>query len=219
MSNPPEPHNEAGQPQEDPNAGRPPLPPPPPVHQPTVQEPVPAAQHPAPSAMYHPGPAQYPASGPGEPYALPGEQPPAKSRKKLWIILGIVGAVIALLVVAGIVLFSFLGNATSKVGGLADDFTNKVIAGESAEAYDEFLDPALKEQLSKEEFVAGVASLNLNDSCTAAYSELSSNVSNGTTTANVSGQITCQDQNVDLAYGFTGTDELLMVELKLRPAA
>ena len=69
-------------------------------------------------------------------------------------------------------MFNLVSGATNKARGLADDFTQLVIAGDTATAYDNFLDPALQEKLSKEDFAAGVQSLELNDTCKPTYNEL-----------------------------------------------
>ncbi len=180
-------------------------------------------QYPPPGQYAQPG--QYPgqSDAPGQyagpsPFGLPG-QPPAKDRKKLWIILGIVGGVVLLAIVGIIVLFNVLGGPTNQARGLADGFTQLVIAGDSSKAYDDYLDPALQEQLSKEDFIAGVESLEMDETCKPAYNDLLVTSENGVNAADIAGVITCDGQQVDLAYRFEGTDELKMTNIKLRPKA
>ena len=153
------------------------------------------------------------------PFGLPGQQPPAKGRRKLWIILGSIGGVLLLVILGIIILVNVLGSATNQARGLADDFTKLVIAGENAKAYDDYLDPALYEQLSKEAFITGVESLEMDDSCTPSYNDLKVSTENGVKAADVAGVITCDGKEVDLAYRFEGTDELKMTNIKLRPKA
>ena len=104
---------------------------------------------------------------PPAPFGLPG-QPPARSRKGLWIVVGIVGGVLLLVVVGVLLILNLVGGATRKASDLADGFTRLVIAGETDKAYNDFMDPALKEQLTKEDFASGVESLKLVPSCTTA---------------------------------------------------
>lgn len=158
---------------------------------------------------------QYAAPGP---FGLHG-QPPAKSRKGLWIILGIVGGVLLLVIVGVIVLLNLVGGPTSQARGLADDFTKLVISGNTDKAYDDFLDPKLKEQLSKTDFAAGVKSLEMDESCKPAYDDLKVSSENGINAADVAGLITCDGKEVELAYRFAGTDELKMINIKLKPKA
>ncbi|MDR7160287.1 hypothetical protein [Arthrobacter sp. BE255] len=187
----------------------------------------PGASHPSggPYAQggQHPQSGQYPGQdgAPGQypdpsPFGLPG-QPPAKDRKKLWTILGIAGGVVLLAVVGIIVLFNVFGGATNQARGLADGFTKLVIAGESSKAYDDYLDPALQEQLPKEDFIAGVKSLEMNDTCKPAYNDVKVASDNGINSADIAGVITCDGQQIDLAYRFEGTDKLKMTNIKLRP--
>lgn len=170
----------------------------------------------APYQGQYTAPGQYPAPGP---FGLPGQQPPARSRRKLWIILGAVGAVLLLVIVAAVVIFNMVGGAASKAKGLAENFTNLVIAGESSQAYDDYLDPELQKQLSKEDFIAGVESLEMDGTCKPAYDELKVSSENGTNAADVAGLITCDGKEVELAYRFEGKDELKMINIKLKPKA
>ncbi|TQJ70055.1 hypothetical protein FBY31_4235 [Arthrobacter sp. SLBN-100] len=167
------------------------------------------------------GPHQAPATGHQEanPFGLPGQQPPAKGRRKLWIILGSIGGVLLLVILGIIILVNVAGSATTQARGLADGFTKLVIAGENAKAYDDYLDPALQQHLSKEAFITGVESLEMNDSCKPSYNDFTVSTENGVKAADVAGVITCDGKEVDLAYRFEGTDELKMTNIKLRPKA
>jgi len=170
------------------------------------------------------GPAGYPQQLPPmpehpAPFGLPGEPPRERSRRKLWIVLGSIGAVLLLVIIGVVILVNVVGSATNQARGLADDFTRKVIAGDSASAYDQYLDPALQQQLSKEAFISGVQSLEMDSSCTPAYNDLKVTTDNGVKSAEVVGQISCTGKKVDLAYKFEGRDQLRMVNIKLRPAA
>lgn len=165
-------------------------------------------------------PGQYDAPGGYQdaPFGLPG-QPPARNRKKLWTVLGIAGGVILLAIIGIVVLFNFLGGATNQARGLADGFTKLVIAGDSSQAYDDYLDPALQDQLPKEDFIEGVKSLNMDDTCKPAYNDVKVTSENGINAADIAGVISCDGQQVDLAYRFEGTDDLKMTNIKLRPKA
>lgn len=153
------------------------------------------------------------------PFGLPGEPPRQRSRRKLWIILGSIGGVLLLVILGVVILVNVVGSATNQARGLADDFTKRVIAGDSSGAYDQYLDPALQKQLSKEAFISGVKSLEMDSSCQPAYNNLKVSTENGRKSAEVAGQISCTDKKVDLAYRFEGTDQLRMTNIKLRPAA
>jgi hypothetical protein len=129
-----------------------------------------------------------------------------------------VGGVLLLVVVGVVILVNVVGGATNQARGLADNFTKLVIAGEGSKAYDDYLDPALKEQLSKEDFIAGVQSLQMDDTCKPAYDNLKVSSDNGTNSADVTGLIACNgDKKIDLAYRFEGRDELKMINIKLKP--
>ncbi|WP_350003679.1 hypothetical protein [Pseudarthrobacter sp. WHRI 8279] len=151
------------------------------------------------------------------PFGLPG-QPPPRSRRKLWIILAGAGGVLLLVVLGIVILVNVVGSATNQARGLADGFTKLVLAGDNSRAYDEYLDPALQEQLSKEAFIEGVSSLGMDETCTPDYRDLNVVTENGVKSANVAGLIACDGKEVDLAYRFEGTEELKMTEIKLRPA-
>jgi hypothetical protein len=163
----------------------------------------------------YPGAGGYPEASP---FGLPG-QPPARDRKKLWIALGIAGGVVLLAIIGIVVLFTIFGSATNQARGLADGFTKLVIAGDSSKAYDDYLDPALQEQLPKEDFIEGVKSLNMDDTCKPAYNDFKVSSENGINAADIAGVITCDGQQVDLAYRFEGRDDLKMTNIKLRPKA
>ncbi|MGZ4661986.1 MAG: hypothetical protein ACXVYB_11975 [Arthrobacter sp.] len=109
------------------------------------------------------------------------------------------------------------GGATGKTKGLANDFTKLVIAGHTDQAYDGFLDPALRDKLSREDFTAGVISLKLDSSCVPAYNDVDVKSENGTSTADVAGVITCGGKAVELAYRFRGDDEPKMTTIRLKP--
>lgn len=167
-----------------------------------------------------PGSQQLPHFGqdPGSaPFGLPG-QPPRRSRRK-WSILAGAGGVLLLVILGIIILVNIVGSATNQARGLADGFTKLVLAGESSRAYDEYLDPALKEQLSKEAFISGVKSLEMDRDCKPDYRDLTVETENGIKSADIAGLITCEGKEVDLAYRFEGTDELKMTNIKLRPAS
>ncbi|QNE16378.1 hypothetical protein FYJ92_06310 [Pseudarthrobacter sp. NBSH8] len=151
---------------------------------------------------------------------MPGQEPPARNRRKLWTILGIVGGVLLLAVVGVLILVNVVNGATNHARGLADGFTKLVIAGDSSKAYDDYLDPALHEQLTKEEFIAGIKTLKMDKTCKPAYNQVNASTENGTKAADVAGLITCDgDKKIDLAYRFEGTDELRMINIKLKPQA
>ena len=221
MSNPQEPYqpgqHDAGpqQPgQHDAGPGQPPAP-----HYGTPQyaEPhhgVPPQPQSAPQQGRYAAQGQYPAPGP---FGLPGQQPPARSRRKLWVILGVIGGVLLLVIVGVIIIFNLVGGASNKAKGLAENFTNLVIAGESSKAYDDYLDPELQKQLTKEEFIDGVESLKMDGTCKPAYDDIKVSSENGTNAADIAGVITCDGKEVELAYRFEGKDELKMINIKLKP--
>jgi hypothetical protein len=195
------------------------------------QQPVPAQQSPvrsgqaygapasadeAPAGAYRNSAAGYPEA---TPFGLPGQQPPAKGRRKLWVILGSIGGVLLLVILGIVILVNVVGSATNHARGLADGFTKLVIEGENSKAYDDYLDPALQEQLSKEAFITGVESLDMDGSCKPSYNDLKVSTENGVKAADVAGVITCDGKEVDLAYRFEGTDELQMTNINLRPKA
>lgn len=153
---------------------------------------------------------------PPSPFGLPG-QPPAKSRKGLWIVLGIVGGVLLLVAVGVPLLVGLVGGQAREASDLADSFTRLVIAGDTDKAYDEYLDPALKEQLPREDFTTGIESLNLDASCTTAYDDLKISEDNGSSIADVAGVIQCDGKDVEMVYRFAGTDNLKMVTIRLKP--
>ena len=130
----------------------------------------PQAPHPQSRGPGLPGPTRAPAAAlrrspgvgshrSGLPGPAPGQEP-----QELWIILGIAGGVLLLVVLGIIILVNVVGGATNQARGLADGFTKLVIAGDNP-AYDDYLDPALQEQLSKEDFIAGVESLEMDETC------------------------------------------------------
>ncbi len=80
-----------------------------------------------------------------------------------------------------------VGGATNQARGLADDFTKLIIAGDANSAYEKYLDPALMQQISREEFAAGVQSLELDGTCKPNFSSLNVNSDNGANSAEVAG--------------------------------
>ena len=153
---------------------------------------------------------------PPSPFGLPG-QPPAKSRKGLWIVLGIVGGVLLLVAVGVPLLLGIVGGQTRQASDLADSFTRLVIAGDTDKAYDEYLDPALKEQLPREDFASGIESLNLDSSCTTAFDDLKVSEDSGSSIADVAGVIQCDGKDVEMVYRFAGKADLKMVTIRLQP--
>lgn len=204
---------------ERPPLSNPPLPPQQPGHyRPGPQQPgfyQPGPQQPGP---YQSGPQQQLGRRPlpASPFGLPGI-PPARSRKGLWIVVGIVAGVLLLVIVGGLLLVNLVGGATRQAGDLADSFTKLVIAGDTDKAYNDYMDPSLKEQLSREEFASGVRSLHLDPSCTTAYDDLKVSNQNGNNLADVAGIIKCPDKDIDLVYRFAGKDDLKLVTIRLRP--
>lgn len=135
----------------------------------------------------------------------------------MWIVLGIVGGVLLLVAAGVVILLNVVGGATNQARGLADEFTKLIIAGDVNGAYEKYLDPALMEKLSREEFAAGVQSLELDGTCKPNFSSLNVSSDNGANTADVAGSIDCDTKSVDLVYRFEGRDELKMVKIRLRP--
>lgn len=102
-----------------------------------------------------PPPPAYPAYGaPGQPAFYPQAAPPApRSRKTLWIILGIVGGVLLLGVVLCAVLVAVNVSTPSKT---LDAFCNAVNSKNYQTAYDQ-LSSFRKTQISESEFATGFA--------------------------------------------------------------
>lgn len=146
-------------------------------------------------------------------------QHPGKSRPPLWMVLGTAGGFLLLVAIGAITLMNFVGGATNKARGLADDFNTLIIAGDAGTAYDKHLDPTLREKLSREDFAAGVRGLELNGSCKPNYTELRASSSNGAKGADVAGSLDCDGKTIELAYRFEGTGELNMVNIRLKPQA
>ncbi|MDQ0864147.1 hypothetical protein [Arthrobacter globiformis] len=177
----------------------------------------PGAQQPGP---YPPGPQQPLGRRrlPPAPFGLPG-MPPANNRKGLWIVVGIVAGVLLLVAVGVLLLVNLVGGATRQAGDLADSFTKLVIAGDTNKAYNDYMDPSLKEQLSREEFDSGVKSLQLDPSCTTAYDDLKVSNEGDNNIADIAGLIKCRGKDIELVYRFAGKDDLKMVTIRLRPKA
>lgn len=175
-------------------------------------------QNPYPQGQYPPGqpqPGQYP---PGQPQpGQYGQQPPRKSRKVLWIVLSIVAGVIVLAVVGVLILVNLVGNATSKARSLADEFTTLVVSGQTEQAYDNYLSQPLKDELDRQSFVDGIASLELDSSCKPNYNSVSVDSNNGNNKADLSGKLQCDGKTIDLQYVFEGTNDLKMSSIRLRP--
>ena len=224
MSSPEEPHRPVPpQPGHEPAAGHPaPGQPPVPYYAPPPGPPADAAvpNYAAPSYPPPGGGAPPYYGGPGQPppyYGGAAQPPPKKSRKALWIVLGIVGGVLLLVSAGVVVLLNVVGGATNQARGIADDFTKLLIAGEVSTAYEKYLDPALMRKISPEEFAAGVQSLELDGSCKPNFSTLNVSSNNGSNAADVAGTIDCDTKSVELVYRFEGHDELKMVNIRLRP--
>lgn len=188
---------------------------------PGQQNPYPQGQ--TPPGQYQPGqhqPGQYPPGqyppGQYQPGQY-GQQPPKKNRKVLWIVLGIVAGVIVLAVVGVLILVNVVGNATSKARSLADEFTNLVVSGQTEQAYDNYLSQPLKDELDKQSFVDGIASLELDSSCKPNYNSVSVDSNNGNNKANLAGKLQCDGKTIDLQYVFEGTNDLKMSSIRLRP--
>ena len=166
---------------------------------------------------YYPPPAAGAAPYGPPPYGGAGRPPPKKSHKALWIVLGVLGSVLLLLTVGGIILINVVGGANNRARAIADDFTNLIIAGDVTNAYENYLDPALKEKLSQEEFTLGVHGLGLDDSCKPNYHSVTVSSKDGSNSADVAGSIDCATKTVELVYRFEGVNELKMVNIRLRP--
>lgn len=177
------------------------------------QLPAPGQGH---AAGHIPTPGQLPADGP---FGLPGQQPPVRGHRRLWTVLGIVAGVLLLVIIGLLILLNIVNAATNQARGLADGFTKLVLSGDTSKAYDDYLDPALKEQLSKEAFIAGVKTLEMDGSCKPAYNNVKAGTENNTKSADITGLITCDgDRKIDLVYRFEG-EALKMVNIKLKPQA
>jgi hypothetical protein len=175
------------------------------------QLPAPGQGH---AAGHIPTPGQLPADGP---FGLPGQQPPVRGHRRLWTVLGIVAGVLLLVIIGLLILLNIVNAATNQARGLADGFTKLVLSGDTSKAYDDYLDPALKEQLSKEAFIAGVKTLEMDGSCKPAYNNVKAGTENNVKSADITGLITCDgDRKIDLVYRFEG-EELKMVNIKLKP--
>ncbi|UKA51284.1 hypothetical protein LFT48_07110 [Arthrobacter sp. FW305-123] len=182
--------------------------------EPYTQNPYPQGPNAYAQGQNQPGPYQQPGQYQSGPY---GQQPPKKSRKLLWIILGVVAGVIVLAVVGVLLLVNLVGNATSKARSLADEFTNLVVSGQTEQAYDNYLSQPLKDELDKESFLDGIASLNLDSSCKPNYNSVNVNSDNGNNKASLAGTLQCEGKTIDLQYIFEGTDDLKMSSIRLRP--
>lgn len=151
----------------------------------------------------------------GQPFGQPGAPKP-KSRKLLWIILGAVGAVVVLVVVGVVLLVNLVGNATGKVKGQAEEFTNLLLNGRNDEAYDRFLTDSLKDDLSKASFIRGINGLELSDSCKASYNSINVESKNGVNHSEITGTLDCDGRTIELKYGFVG-NEGKMDAIRIKP--
>jgi hypothetical protein len=169
----------------------------------------------------HTAPGQYGASGQppaNGPFGLPGGAPPARGRRKLWTVLGVAGGVLLLVILGVVILVNVVAGPTNQARGLANDFTTKVINGDTSTAYDEYLDPALQEQVTKEAFIAGIKTLEMDSTCKPTYNEVTATNENGAKAADIVGLITCDGgKNIDLVYRFEGSKELKMMNIKIKP--
>ncbi|MFD5277366.1 hypothetical protein ACFWIX_07365 [Pseudarthrobacter sp. NPDC058362] len=139
-------------------------------------------------------------------------------RPRPMVLLAGTGGLVLLLVLGIIIAVNVTGSTSNQARGLAKDFTDLVIAGDTAKAYREYLDPALQEQLSKEQFMTGIGTLKLTQSCEPAFNDFTVDNDGGTRRADVTGLITCGDRKTDLSYRFEGADQLKMTSITLRPA-
>jgi hypothetical protein len=238
VSNPQEPHQPPSWPQRpqqqplagqaaSPGQGESPVQPGTPGPYPAPGQYVAAGQHAAagqqgtPGPYGSPGPYGTPPPPPADgPFGLPGKQPPARGRRRLWTILGVVGGVLLLVILGVVILANVVAGPTNHARSLADDFTKLVIAGDTSKAYDEYLDPALQKQVTKEAFIAGIKTLEMDNSCKPTYNEVKASTENGTKAADVAGLISCNDgKNIDLVYRFEGADVLKMINIKIKPKA
>ncbi|WP_458106983.1 hypothetical protein M1D51_14425 [Arthrobacter sp. R3-55] len=135
----------------------------------------------------------------------------------LWIVLSIVAGVIVLAVVGVLVLVNLVGNATSKARSLADEFTSLVVSGQTEQAYENYLSQPLKDELDKDSFMDGIASLELDSSCKPNYNSVNVNNNNGNNKADLSGTLQCDGKTINLQYVFEGTNDLKMSSIRLRP--
>ncbi|UVJ40867.1 hypothetical protein [Arthrobacter sp. CJ23] len=178
-----------------------------------------------PQEPHQPGqnPPPFPPPGYGGPQQAqppqwqPQWQPPAKSRKGLWIVLGIVGGVLVLVVIGVLVLVNVVGGATNRARSLADEFTTLVVKGQTDEAYDNYIHPALQAEIDKESFKEGIQGLELDASCKPNYSSVNVKSENGSNSADIAGTLQCSGKSIELRYVFEGTDELKMSSIRLRP--
>lgn len=151
--------------------------------------------------------------------SLTDQQRPRRVRRRLPLVSAAVGGVLLLVTLGIVIVVTIMGSATNQAKGLADGFTELVITGEGSRAYDDYLDPALQDQLSKEAFMSGVASLGMDGTCRPSYHDLQVSSDAGVKAADIAGVISCEGKEVDLVYRFEGSDELKMTNIKLRPKA
>lgn len=142
--------------------------------------------------------------------------PVRKSRKVLWIVLGVVGAVVILAVVGVVLLVNLVFNATGKVKSQAEEFTNLLLKGQTDEAYDRFLTDSLKDDLPKATFIRGINGLELSDSCKSSYNSVNVQSTNGVNHSEITGTLDCSGRTIEIKYGFVG-NEGKMDAIRIRP--
>lgn len=210
-----------------PQGGQPPYPQEgwPPPAPPSPQPPYPQQGWPPPAPGYPQPP--YPQQGwqqppfPGQP-SYPQSQtqwppPPAGSKKALWIVLGSVGVVLLLIAAGVVLLVNVVGATTNQAKDVADDFTRLMVSGEADNAYDKYLDSSFRQEVSKEDFIAGHKELELDASCEPTYSGVESYKEDGTKFAEVWGVLICDDKDLEFEYFFEGRDQLKVTEVWIEP--
>lgn len=198
------------------------------------QEPYPPQQSGTPPRRLPPLPQRQPQQSPGERADDGGQQDQqrsvreqqrrrranARGRRRPLILWAGVGGLVLLLALGVIIFLNVTGSTSNQARGLAEDFTDLVVAGDTARAYREYLDPALQEQLSKEQFMTGLGTLKLDKTCERHFSDFTVGRGNGgdVKRADITGIITCGERKIDLSYRFEGADQLKMTSITLRPA-
>lgn len=170
------------------------------------------------SNLSHPQQPSRPPRAAAEPLGLPGRQRPVRSRRNPRTTAALAGGTVLAVMLGVVTVVNVVSGPANQARGLADGFTRLVLAGDSARAYDDYFDPALQERLSKEEFIAGVKTLEMDGTCRPAYDDVTAGTENGSKAADIAGLVTCDgDKKIDLVYRFEGADELKMVTVRLKP--